>query len=137
MKRTLHAAGLVLLAVVLGTDMIPGRFSARLASSTRLAFTAQAQSVNDPEPPRILLDTTYIPPTGGSIIVGAGGDIQAALNQAQPGDEIVIQAGATFVAPADGFIIPPKTNPDSKWITIRSSNPAGLPVAGTRVNPSN
>src|SRR5688500_5311937 len=40
----------------------------------------------DPEPPRVFLDTTYIAPTGKTIKVAAGGDVQAAIDQAQPGD---------------------------------------------------
>jgi hypothetical protein len=44
--------------------------------------------------------------TGSTIVVGAGGDLQAALNQAQPGQVVQLQAGATF----DGnFVLPTKT----------------------------
>src|SRR5215475_6376530 len=50
----------------------------------------------EPEPPRVFLDTTYVPPTGKTINVDAGGDVQAAIDQAQPGDVIMLQAGATF-----------------------------------------
>jgi hypothetical protein len=67
--------------------------------------------------------------TGQSIRVNAGGDLQAALNSAQPGDEIVVQAGATFTGP---FTLPVKSG--SGWITVRSSGT--LPAAGTRVKPS-
>ncbi|HET9787646.1 MAG TPA: hypothetical protein VFP47_10955, partial [Pyrinomonadaceae bacterium] len=37
----------------------------------------------------------------GTIVVPAGGNIQAAINTAVCGDTIVLQAGATYVAPAD------------------------------------
>src|SRR5438876_2755694 len=41
-----------------------------------------------PEAPQRTVDTTYVPPTGRTIAVPAGGDFQAALNRAQPGDVI-------------------------------------------------
>ncbi|HKP10523.1 MAG TPA: hypothetical protein VJZ91_00385, partial [Blastocatellia bacterium] len=94
----------------------------------------EAQS-SGPELPRVLLDTQYVPPTGATINVPAGGDFQAALNAAQPGDQIVLQAGATYTTPSDGFVLPNK--PGSNWIVIRTSNVAGLPAEGTRVSPSN
>ena len=61
-----------------------------------------------------------------TIRVNAGGDLQAALNAAQPGDEIVLQAGAKFTG---AFILPRK--PEGPVITIRSS--ATLP--SRRVTP--
>src|SRR5213593_3643565 len=85
-----------------------------------------------PEWPRVLLDTTYAPPTTGTLItVNAGGDLQAALNGAMPGDVIELQAGATFTG---NFILPNKSG--TGWIYIRSSAHASLPGPGTRVLPS-
>jgi hypothetical protein len=52
--------------------------------------------------------------------VNAGGDFQAALNASQPGDEIVLAAGARFIGT---FTLPSK--PFGAVITIRSS--ASLP----------
>jgi hypothetical protein len=86
----------------------------------------------DPEPPRVFLDTTYIVPTGKTIKVAAGGDVQAAIDQAQPGDVIMLQAGATF---RGNFQLPNKSG--SNWIVIRSSaSDADLPPPGTRVTPA-
>jgi hypothetical protein len=48
--------------------------------------------------------------------VNAGGDLQAALNAAQPGDEVVVAAGARFTGM---FQLPVK--PNGPVITIRSS----------------
>jgi Right handed beta helix region len=48
--------------------------------------------------------------------VRSGGDLQAALSAAQPGDEIVLEAGTRFVG---GFTLPAK--PFGALITIRSS----------------
>ena len=43
-----------------------------------------------------------------------GGDLQSALNQAQPGDVILLQAGATFTG---NFVLPNKNG--TGWITVR------------------
>jgi hypothetical protein len=51
-----------------------------------------------------------------TITVAAGADLQAALNAAQPGDVLLLQAGARFVG---SFKLPPK--PTGPVITIRSS----------------
>ncbi len=59
--------------------------------------------------------------------VNAGGDLQAVLNAAQPGDVVVLQAGARFVG---NFELPVK--PAGPVITIRSS--ASLP--NRRVTPA-
>ena len=66
------------------------------------------------------------------IVVAAGGNLQAALNQAQPGQVIQVQAGATF----DGnFVLPVKTG--TGYITVRTSTPdAQLPAANTRIGPT-
>ena len=71
--------------------------------STLLVEPAWALS---PELPRVFLDTTLVPPTGKTIAVAGGGDVQAALNAAQPGDVITLAAGATFTG---SFTLPNKT----------------------------
>jgi hypothetical protein len=67
-----------------------------------------------------------------AVTVNAGGDLQAALNQAQPGDTIVLQAGATFTGP---FTLPNKSG--DAWITLQSSALDQLPGPGQRVGPAN
>jgi FG-GAP-like repeat len=64
------------------------------------------------------------------ISVPAGGDLQAALNNAQPGDTIVLEPGATYVG---NFILPSKGG--SSFITV-STSPAGLPGDGARISPA-
>jgi hypothetical protein len=73
------------------------------------------------------------PSPGHLMPVVAGADLQAALNSAQCGDTIALQAGATFTG---SFTLPAKPCDDQHWITIRTSTPdTGLPPEGTRVTP--
>ena len=69
---------------------------------------------------------------GENIVVRAGGDLQAAINAARPGDVILLQAGATF---SGNFVLPDKgaTTVD---ITIRSDSDSRLPAPGTRIGPA-
>src|SRR5208337_980925 len=60
----------------------------------------------------------------------AGGNLQAAIDGAQPGDEIVLAAGAVFTGP----ITLPNFSGNG-WITITSSG-AGALTPGARVDPS-
>jgi hypothetical protein len=70
--------------------------------------------------------------TGGVVTVNAGGDLQAAINNAQPGDTIVLQAGATFTG---NFILPAKSG--GAYVTITSSgDPSRFPAANARIDPS-
>jgi len=74
------------------------------------------------------------PASGGTWIVNAGGNLQAALNGAQPGDTIVLQAGATFTG---NFVLPAKSASSTAYITITSSAAASsLPGATTRMTPA-
>jgi len=73
------------------------------------------------------------PAPGAVINVKAGGDFQAALNNAQCGQTIQLQAGATF----DGtFSLPAKGCNAQDWIIIRTSSPdSALPPEGQRLTP--
>lgn len=78
-----------------------------------------------------ILDTRLAESRGRTRRVNQGGDFQAALEQAQPGDVIMLEAGATFIG---NFVLPKKTG--SGWVTIRSSTPnSELPNEGTRITP--
>ena len=64
--------------------------------------------------------------------VPAGGDLQSALNAAQPGDTILLQPGATYTGP---FTLPVKSGSD--FITVRTAaSDASLPADGTRITPA-
>jgi hypothetical protein len=109
------------------------RFSARaLAATCALSAVAVAATVALPIAPQTF-DTSYAAPTGATIKVDAGGNLQAALDNAQLGDTIVLQAGATFTGP---FRLPNKTT-GTGWIYVVSSNLASLPPPGQRVGPGN
>ena len=72
------------------------------------------------------------PVFGATFTVNAGGSLQAAIDAAQPGDTIVLQAGATFTGP---FTLRAKNG--TAYITIRSSTAdSQLPPAGTRITPA-
>jgi hypothetical protein len=64
-----------------------------------------------------------------NLTVPAGGNLQAALNAAQPGDTVTIAAGATYVG---HFYLAP--NYSSQWITIQSSAMDSLPGPGNRIS---
>src|SRR5262249_26656578 len=84
-----------------------------------------------PERPRTYVDTTDVRPTGRTIAVPAGGNFQSALDVAQPGDVITLEAGATYRGP---FTLPKKAG--TGWIIVRTSAPdSSLPSLGTRVTP--
>ncbi len=73
------------------------------------------------------------PAPGSTIQVSAGGDLQGALNSAECGQTIALQAGATFTG---NFTVPAKTCDDAHWIIIRTNAPdSSLPAEGTRITP--
>src|SRR5262245_64769539 len=68
-----------------------------------------------------------------TISVAAGGDLQAAINAAKPGDVIALAPGATFTG---NFVLPNKGT-STLPIIIRSAAPdSALPPAGVRITPS-
>ncbi|MCU1385700.1 MAG: hypothetical protein JWL71_4397 [Acidobacteria bacterium] len=70
--------------------------------------------------------------SAATLTVKAGGDLQAAIEAARPGDTIMLQAGATFNGP---FKLRVKNG--TLPITIRSSSADSLlPAAGQRITPA-
>jgi hypothetical protein len=70
--------------------------------------------------------------TAGTITVPSGGDLQSALDRAQPGDTILLQAGTTYVG---NFTLGVKDG--ASYITIRSAIlDARLPASGVRMTPT-
>src|SRR5215203_3889506 len=76
----------------------------------------------------IVLSTLQV--NAATLTVPAGGSLQSAINAAQPGDTIVLQAGTTYTG---DFILPNKSGSD--YVNIQSSRLAELPE-GVRVGPA-
>lgn len=100
------------------------------AQSSAVLVTTDAAG-SEPDLPQVTPDSTYPTITGSTITVNSGDNLQTAINSANLGDEIVIEAGATFTGP---FTLPDK-GAGTDWIVIRSANSGSLP-AGTRVGPA-
>ena len=83
----------------------------------------------NPELPRTQVDARYVQPTGRTINVPAGGDLQGAINSAERGDVILLTPGATYTGPFD---LPAKSG--SGWITIRTAG--AIPGEGQRITPA-
>jgi len=84
-----------------------------------------------PERPRRSVDTAVVVPTGRTIRVNAGGNLQAAIDEAHPGDLIELESGATYQGP---FRLRPKDG--DGWIQIVSTTPPSLLSAGSHVSPA-
>jgi uncharacterized protein YjdB len=84
------------------------------------------------ELPRASVATNY-PAVSRQVRIAAGADLQAALNAAQPGDELLLAPGATYVG---NFILPYKGT-STAWISIRTDvSDAAIGAPGTRMTPS-
>ena len=94
-------------------------------------LVSNASAITKPSLPQYQVNTDLPPVTGKSITVPNGGDLQAAIDSANPGDEIVLQAGGVWTG---SYTLPDKGQ-TSKWITIRSSAMPSLPAPGNRVAP--
>ncbi len=66
-----------------------------------------------------------------TIPVPAGGNLQQAIDQAQPGDTITLAPGATYTG---NFRLRKKLG--SGFITITTADPGTLPPAGSRITPA-
>ena len=103
--------------------------SALLAMSSLAAPSDKAPL--PPSPPRLLADGPYPSVAGREISVRALGNFQAALDGAEPGDVISLEAGATY---RGNFVLPKKSR--AGWIVIRSTREAALPPGGMRISPA-
>jgi hypothetical protein len=89
-----------------------------------------------PELPRVFFNTAYVEPIGRTLHVGQGGDLQSAINAAQPGDVITLQPGAVFIG---NFELPARSsqaNNANEWIVIRPAvSDFCLPLPENRITP--
>ncbi len=136
----MHSVLGALAAVVLGVVAFAGRFEPfdfaqgrpfDGASSPELAAAGEAEDRKPPERPREQVDVSPVPTTGKTVQVAAGGDLQAAIDAAQPGDAIALEPGATYTGP---FRLPRKSG--DGWIVIGSRSERGLPSPQQRVTPA-
>jgi len=68
--------------------------------------------------------------TASTISVPSGGDLQSAINTAQPGDTIALARGAVFTG---SYVLPNKNG--TATITIRTAGDSDLPAATARIAP--
>jgi hypothetical protein len=124
-----------------GTATITAQSGGKSAAAT-LTVNAVAPPPPPPPPsgtgavraagPTKWVNSAYVAPTGNTITLKAGDNLQAAVNNAQRGDVILLPPGVTFTG---GLRLPNK--PGTGWITIRSATPdAQLPAAGQRITPA-
>jgi hypothetical protein len=90
-----------------------------------LALAAQALPATQLNPPAAASEGP------AAIRVGAGGDLQAALDRARPGDVIELASGASFTG---NFVLPAKTG--NRYTILRTAPTAGLPDPSSRIDPS-
>jgi len=72
-------------------------------------------------------------PAAPAVTVPSGGDLQAALNAATPGDTILLASGGTYVG---NFTLPAKPSGDRRPITVQTADPGTLPGQGERITPA-
>ena len=113
-----------------------GTIMAIINALLAMSISLHAGTFDGPaELPRVYIQSSLAntPAPGKTLSVPAGGNIQAALNQASCGDTIRIQAGATFTG---YYTFPAKKCDNAHWIIVRTSAPdTSLPPEGTRVKP--
>jgi hypothetical protein len=133
--------------VITGMTALTGSYSftAKVTDSSgnsatqALTLVVSAGSANGydgpAELPRVYIQSAMAnaPAPGTTTTVNAGGDLQSALNNANCGDTIQLQAGATFTGI---FTFPAKSCDDNHWIIVRTgADDSVLPAEGSRLTP--
>lgn len=103
---------------------------------SRSAVAAEQGQFDGPaELPRVYVQSGLrdTPAPGKVIPVHQAGELQAAINGANCGDTIQLDAGATF---SGAFHFPDKSCDDGHWIIVRTNAPdSSLPPEGSRLTP--
>ena len=113
-------------------EMAIRTFTSVLVLSLALSGVAIAQKPVA-QLPQARVDTTWSVPSGQTWAAHDAAGFRNALNSANPGDVIVLDAGTVYKG---NFKVPAKSNLSGQWIYIVSSNLSSLPASGTRVSPS-
>lgn len=79
----------------------------------------------------LLVMPPSVVPAQGVLQVPSGGDLQNALDRAQPGDTILLAPGAVY---RGNFVLPARTG--SRPIVVRTMDAPGQPRPGVRVHPA-
>ncbi|HSZ60686.1 MAG TPA: Ig domain-containing protein [Terriglobales bacterium] len=127
---TLTTAGtfnFTVMATDANNNTVTSNFSVQIARATGYDGPAQLPIAT------VASSMADTPAPGPVIAVNAGGDFQAALNSAQCGNTIELEAGATFTG---NFKFPALNCNDDNWIIVRTSaSDHSLPAEGQRLTP--
>lgn len=122
----------VSMLVLLGAALLAG-WSGASPSPSQAGAAPQAKFDGPAELPRLSVDVSMPRQTGKVTTIREGENFQHALDRAQCGDTIQLQAGASFVG---AFTLPAKPCDEAHWIVIRTSAPdSALPPPGARLTP--
>jgi hypothetical protein len=81
----------------------------------------------------VLVTSMLVNLDASALYVSAGGDLQAAINRAKPGDEILLAPGASFTGP---FTLPRKPDAGGLEVVIRTATSDLELPPGQRVGPA-
>jgi len=98
--------------------------------------TPLPSGATDAELPRVYLNTSLAntPSAGRTLRVAAGGNLQAALDSAVPGDQILLAAGARYTG---NYVVRPKSGGIAGgWLTIATEGCSTMPAEGVRATSS-
>jgi hypothetical protein len=105
-------------------------WSLRLFLALGAAPATAAAAETAAELPRASVEIPSATSGGHAIAVPATGNLQEALDRAQPGDVIMLEPGATYLGP---FTLPKKAG--DGWITVRTAAPDDKLPPARRVGP--
>jgi hypothetical protein len=101
-----------------------------------LIFSGAKLGAQTPQLPLTIPNSTYPTPTGQSTPVHSSDDIQSAIDAANCGDELVLDAGVTWQG---NFTLPNKNCSgalNGGWVIVRTSGESSMPAQGTRATVS-
>lgn len=132
----LKSASAYLAATIVGPAPTPVPTPVPSPTPTPTPVPSPTPTPGDPELPRATVNTTYPTLNGTVRNVPAGGDVNAALAAAQPGDQIVLVPGVSYT----GNLVQPQNNgcaSGAGYVVVRSGGAdSDYPPAGARITPA-